>query len=305
MIYRIIAVAPLLVLGALAQDEPATRKVTVSLSEMVDNLKEAKVMAIGGAVMGPAVKNGPYSATEVTETTQTLADGNRIHRQNQVPVYRDSEGRVRRENSPDQIMIWDPVANTSYVLNPKTQTARKLPLAMKFFAEGPGPRVATGGGVMAFKEGPGPKVVTGGAIAFNDGSGEPPPPSGDVVFARVAGGGEVHLQIVNGQKLSPKRESLGKQMIEGVNADGTRLTTTLEAGSIGNDRPIQITSETWYSPDLQTMVKSVHSDPRNGEEVFQLINISRAEPPSTLFQVPAEYQVTDQKLPGGRGAAAR
>ena len=286
MIYRIMAVVPLLVFGAAAQDDPATRKVTVSLTEMVDNLKEAKVMAIGGAVMGPAVKNAPYSATEVTETTQTLSDGNRIHRKREVPVYRDSEGRVRRENSPDQIMIWDPVANASYVLNPKTQTGRKLPLAMKFFAEGSGP-----------------KVITGGAIAFKDVPVElPPAPTGDVAFAQAAGGGEMRLQIVNGQKLSPKRESLGKQMIEGVNSEGTRLTTTLEAGSIGNDRPIQITSETWYSPDLQTMVKSVHNDPRNGEEVFQMINISRAEPPSTLFQVPAEYQVTDQKLPGGRGA---
>ena len=283
MIYRMIAVFPLLVFGAAAQDGPATRKVTVSLTEMVDNLKEAKVMAIGGAVMGPAVKNAPYSGTEVSETTQALADGNRIHRKKEVPVYRDSEGRVRRENSPDQIMIWDPVANASYVLNPKTQTARKLPLAMKFFAEGPGP-----------------KVATGGAIAFKDGPGEPPP-SGDVVFAQAVGGAEMHLQVVSGARLTPKRESLGQQMIEGVNAEGTRLTTTLEAGSIGNDRPIQITSETWYSPDLQTMVKSVHSDPRNGEEVFQLINISRTEPPSTLFEVPAEYKVTDQKLPGGRG----
>ena len=294
MICRIMAVIPLFVFSAAAQDDPATRKVTVSLTEMVDSLKEAKVMAIGGAVMGPAVKNAPYSGSEVSETTQTLADGNRIHRNNEVPVYRDSEGRVRREISADQIMIWDPVANASYVLNPKTQTARKLPLAMKFFAAGPGP-----------------KVATGGVIAFKDGPGEPPLPSGDMVFAQAAGGAEIHLQVASGQKLTPKRESLGKQMIEGVNADGTRLTTTLEAGAIGNDRPIQITSETWYSPDLQTVVKSVHSDPRNGEEVFQLTNLSRAEPPSTLFQVPAEYQIVEQKLPavapfpGGRGAVVR
>ena len=294
MIYRIMAVVPLFVLAAAAQDDPATRKVTVSLTEMVDSLKEAKVISIGGAVMGPAVKNAPYSASEISETTQTLADGNRIHRKNEVPVYRDSEGRVRREISPDQVMIWDPVANASYVLNPKTQTARKLPLAMKFFAGGPGP-----------------KVATGGIIAFKDGPGEPPLPSGDMAFAQVAGGAEMHLQVFSGEKLTPKREALGKQMIEGVNADGTRLTTTLAAGAIGNDRPIQITSENWYSPDLQTVVKSVHSDPRNGEEVFQLTNISRAEPPSTLFQVPAEYQIVEQKLPavapfpGGRGAVVR
>ena len=71
--------------------------------------------------------------------------------------------------------------------------------------------------------------------------------------------------------------------------------------------PIQIGSESWYSRDLQTLIKSVHSDPRTGEEVFRLINISRVEPPSTLFQVPAEYQLVDQKapLPGGRGPVVR
>src|SRR5215472_2176469 len=137
-IYEVLAIVPLLIPRALAQDSPAPEKLRVVLSELQDKLKrEAQVISIGGAVMGPAVKNAPYSAVEVTENTQMLADGNRIHRENQVPVYRDSEGRVRRENSSDQIMIWDPVANASYLLNPRTQTARKMPLGMNFFSAGP------------------------------------------------------------------------------------------------------------------------------------------------------------------------
>ncbi|HLK50300.1 MAG TPA: hypothetical protein VKT49_19290 [Bryobacteraceae bacterium] len=289
MNYKTLAIVPVLVLGAAAQEDPATYKMTIALSELEQGLKQAKVMAIGGAVMGPAVKNAPYSATEVTENTQTLADGNRIHRKSQVPVYRDSEGRVRRESSADQITIWDPVANASYILNPKTQIARKLPLGMNFLSASAGQ-----------------KVVTGGIVRFQDGPGVPALPPPDVMFTALGGGPGAKVEILGPQgKLTPKSESLGKQMIEGVNADGTRMTTTLEAGAIGNDRPIEITSETWYSPDLQTMVKSTHSDPRNGEDTFQLINISRAEPPPTLFQVPAEYQVIDQKLPGGRGGAIR
>ena len=65
-------------------------------------------------------------------------------------------------------------------------------------------------------------------------------------------------------------ESVGKQMIEGVNAEGTRSVSTIEAGAIGNDRPIQVSSESWYSDELQMVVMSKHSDPRTGDESFRL-----------------------------------
>lgn len=277
-ISRILALIPLLLAAAVAQDGPATQKLQVVLSELHDNLKEAKVLAIGGAVMGPTVKNAPYSAVEVNESTQMLADGNRIHQESQTTVYRDSEGRVRRE-TPDVVTIWDPVANTSYLLNPKTQTARRMPLAKEA-----GLSVAG--------------VVPGGdrVVTYSSTGSMPGMPAPGMVTARTAhrmGSVGMKLQIADGAP--PKSESLGKQTIEGVEAEGTRFTSTLEAGAIGNDRPIQTTSETWYSPDLQTTVKSVHSDPRMGEETFRLTNISRVEPPSTLFQVPAEYQVVNPK----------
>jgi hypothetical protein len=90
-------------------------------------------------------------------------------------------------------------------------------------------------------------------------------------------------------------ESLGKQMIEGVNAEGTRNVSTIEAGAIGNDRPIQVSSESWYSDELQMMVMSKHSDPRTGDESFRLTNIRRGEPGAYLFQAPAGYQITERK----------
>src|ERR1700682_4508789 len=45
------------------------------------------------------VKGSPYSAQAITEFTQTLADGNRIHHTTTASVARDSEGRSRREES--------------------------------------------------------------------------------------------------------------------------------------------------------------------------------------------------------------
>lgn len=89
----------------------------------------------------------------------------------------------------------------------------------------------------------------------------------------------------------PKIESLGKQLIEGVEAEGTRSTVTIPAGKIGNDRPIEIVSERWYSPELHVVVLSKHSDPFSGENVYRLTNITRGEPAASLFEVPADYAV--------------
>ena len=114
-IYLIAAALPILALGLLAQDNTA---------------KQIKFFFRGeSAVMGPAVKGAPYSAEEVTETTQVLADGTRIHNESKTLVYRDGEGRVRRDG-PDQITIWDPVAGASYFLDPQAQTARKVPVGI-------------------------------------------------------------------------------------------------------------------------------------------------------------------------------
>jgi hypothetical protein len=92
------------------------------------------------------------------------------------------------------------------------------------------------------------------------------------------------------------RESLGKQTIEGVEAEGTRVTFTIPAGKIGNERPIVTVNETWYSTELQALVMSKNSDPRMGETTYRLTNINRSEPDPSLFQVPADYTVNE-----GRG----
>src|SRR5205807_264688 len=78
---------------------------------------------------GRVVKNAPYSAEIVTETSQALPDGNRIKQSSSVRVYRDSEGRTRREQSlqnlgglapnstlPQVAFINDPVGGATYAL---------------------------------------------------------------------------------------------------------------------------------------------------------------------------------------------
>jgi hypothetical protein len=83
--------------------------------------------------------------------------------------------------------------------------------------------------------------------------------------------------------------------MEGLTVEGTRETFTIEAGSIGNDRPIQVLTERWYSPDLQLVVSSRHADPRSGEEILRLTNVRRGEPGADRFQPPAAYKLIDRK----------
>jgi hypothetical protein len=224
----------------------------------------------GGFGMGmpgsaEVVTGAPYSAQAVTEITQTLGDGNRIVRKVTASVYRDSSGRVRRDQvlaavgswmpneQPKTAIIDDPVAHFHYILNPDRQTAARFPAP----------------DASKFKR---PQPSANGANAPND----PPRHRGPGTMEKTA---------------------LGTQTIEGVQATGTKSVLTIEAGAIGNDQAIQIVSEEWYSPDLKTVVLSKKSDPRFGDVVYSLTQINRNEPDPTLFQVPSNFTITD----GGRG----
>lgn len=88
-----------------------------------------------------------------------------------------------------------------------------------------------------------------------------------------------------------KSESLGTKILEGVTVEGTRTVNEIPAGRIGNEKSLQIVTERWYSPELQTVVYSRHLDPLAGEHVFRLTNIRRSEPARELFVVPTDYRI--------------
>ncbi len=81
---------------------------------------------------------------------------------------------------------------------------------------------------------------------------------------------------------------LGHKEFDGVRAEGRSTAWTIPAGEVGNRNPIQITSEAWYSPELQVTVMSRYHDPRTGESIYRLANIQRGEPAADLFKVPEE-----------------
>jgi len=261
---------------------------------------------------GPLVKGAPYSAQAVTENIQVLSDGNRIVRKNTTAVYRDSEGRTRNDQTLGAIgpyavqgdpartfFINDPVAGVHFVLEPNSKTARKLAMPTgdgaiferKMASTADSPETT-----MFIREDrpgvPGQRMKTSDHVLA----------TGTTVDVR--GDDRIESGVMeirtDGKSSNFKTESLGTQNIEGISAEGTRTTITIPAGEIGNEQPINIVTETWFSPELKVQVLRKHNDPRNGEMIYRLTNINRTEPDHSLFEVPADYTVKDTVAPGVR-----
>lgn len=233
-------------------------------------------LGVHEAFEGKVVKGMPYRAEAVTEVSQALADGNRITRKTTASVARDGEGRTRRETSlaalgplapheaPRLVFIQDPVAGTSFVLEPENRTARALPRHAPRERDGDHPRE---------------RVAPDGGGAPGTPFGRRPHEMGEGRWPR-------------------QTDNLGTQTIEGVETTGTRTTVTIPAGAIGNEKPITIVSERWFSPELQVVVSSTHRDPRFGETSYRLSGIVRGEPDKSLFEVPGDYTIRKGPPPG-------
>jgi len=219
----------------------------------------------GGGIEGRTVTASPFSAQIVSTSTQTLSDGSHINRSTTATVARDSQGRTYRQQTMNRLGPVSTGASRTIVSlrDPVAHTSHVIELESK---------TATMSSMPQHQRGP------RGNSGPNPSANAPRPEN----RTRPARKGETV-------------ESLGSQMMEGVMADGTRITHTIEAGSIGNEKELKVVSETWYSKDLQTVVMSKHTDPRMGESVFKLTNILRTEPDATLFQVPPGVKVTEQR----------
>lgn len=259
----------------------------------------ATEMSFGGLL----VKGAPYSAQAITESTQTLTDGNRIVNKSTASVYRDSEGRTRREQTlkaigpfanggqqSQTIFISDPVAGTSYTLDPATQTARKMP-PLRFKVSGPKSNDP------ATTDPKQLRIAIEGTKPGPDGKQYRVFPVTEQVMEKRQMEAGMGMGWLDSKNPAARNEALGKQTIEGVEAEGTRSTVTIPAGKIGNELPIDIVNERWYSPELQVIVMTRHIDPRFGENSYKLINITRGEPARELFEVPAGYTVKESFTP--------
>jgi hypothetical protein len=226
-----------------------------------------ELLGFGGMRGGKVVTGAPFTAAAVGESNRTLADGTKISQKVQTTLYRDAQGRVRKETTLSAIgplaasgtpkslvFIHDPSTGTGYILDASKKIALKLPQHPRAAAE-----ASTAGSDAA------PKAWAGR------------PGNANVT-----------------------KESLGSQTISGVLAEGTRYTRTIPAGHMGNDKPITIVNEEWYSPDLQMVVQSKRSDPFIGESTYNVTNIQRTAPSAALFSVPSDYTVKDAPARTGK-----
>lgn len=218
-----------------------------------------ELLGFEGMMPGKVVTGAPFSAVAVSESTQTLADGNTITRKVEANLFRDSQGRTRREitlsagplaanGQPHSfVMIHDPVGSSTFVLHTDSKVAEKMT----------------------------------------------PRAHGNETDMQSRFEAHIQKEIAEG---TLKKDDLGTQTINGIVAQGTRYTKTIPAGQMGNEKPIVITTERWYSNELQMLVKSTHSDPRQGHTTYTVTTLQRQEPAATMFAVPAAYTVTQ-----GRG----
>jgi hypothetical protein len=280
----------------------------------------------------------------VTEHHQSFTDGNRISHSTTSSIYRDTQGRIRRESqlsvpglpagvgTSTFITIVDHQLGYGYVLDPQEMVAHRYELnaagpsyVARLSAQGNGnallstdpkqpaesaansasPTASSGtshwrlhafsshhshqspdspGGVSPMNASSGPNHLNSGFLPEDSGSASAPTMRIDQPFLAAP---------------NPVRtENLGEQTILGFRARGTRVITTLPAGQIGNDRPIDIVSEQWFSPELELVMRSMHRDPWAGEFITSVTRISRGDQPAPLFEVPERYKIIDAASEG-------
>lgn len=216
----------------------------------------------GGPGPVETVTGAPYSGVELRTSQQVLAAGGVILRTEQSNVYRDSQGRVRRETTrkgPDgqtetRVTISDPVAGAVHELDAKNKTAFTRPARF-----------------------PSQSQAASSSRAQTMGAG------------RRTGQTEANV----------KRETLAARSMNGMIASGSRVTHTIPAGTIGNSQAIETVRETWMADDLKVPLMTKVADPRMGTTVTELMNVNRSQPDPSLFQIPSDYTV--KKGPGGPG----
>lgn len=236
--------------GYLNQEESRPPKLPNNAQGVKPPPPNAKFIAAELRFGDKLVKGQPFSADIIIEDTRRLFDGSTATKTRNGVVYRDGEGRTRREqplemiagvnivgsdNKPQKlIFINDFTARTQIFLDTNNRIARVNRL----------------GGNSPLRE---PK-----------------------------------------QPDNAKSESLGTKTIEGIQVEGTRVTFEIPVGELGNDKPLQVVTESWFSTELQMIVLSRHIDPIAGEHLFKLVNIKRSEPSPELFAIPAGFHIENR-----------
>ena len=248
------------VCAASAQQQPKTSEqnsASIESEKQAGNNFFSSFASARFAITGQGiVKGAPFSAVGTTETTQILSDGSRIVHHIEERIYRDNEGRTRVETKIDK------KAEAPFLVSRISDVVA----GTMYFLDPRNHRAIQ----FSYSINPGAKqskTITPQTDADN-------------------------ITQIAGETIEP----LGKQMIEGLEVEGVRATTTIPASQMRNNQPGKVIYERWYSRELHGDILIKCIDPRFGEAVFRVTNIDRSEPPHDLFVIPADYKVIDWKL---------
>jgi hypothetical protein len=222
---------------------------------------QAQELAADAPVTPAGVAGAPFSAVATQQFTREFADGNRMARTVRVTrYYRDSAGRTRIERDFSQQSTEPKAAlqNVDVEIYDPIRGERYLLFPQTKTAE-----------------------VLKGRTASD--LAQPPftPPGITAYFGGLTIGPNEHGWS--------EPESLGEQVVEGVRAVGARREYILAAGAIGNEKPIGLTIEQWFSPDLGMIVSKTGKATTGGGSSYRLEHIVQGEPDPGLFAVPSDY----------------
>lgn len=221
------------------------------------------------------VKREPVSATLLIEQ---FPEGTSETRTTTSVIYRDKEGRTRRDqmpansNVPETTTINDPVAGFTYLIQQRDSTARRTNFSLHADEKSSDSIVATQNAIAAKQRTNAYQMLP-------------------VPITSTSEKGLKQQAAAATALTGPQSERLDQREIEGVTTEGTRTTVTIPAGALGNERAVQIVTERWYSPKLKMVVLIERVDPRFGKSVYRLSGIKSADPPATLFSVPNNYKI--------------
>src|SRR5262245_38118561 len=249
------------------------------------------------------IKGAPFTADLITDTVQILPDGNKITRQTVSTLSRHSAGRTRLEQTKvppigmveniamyKSIIIYDPIAKQIYNLQPSSRIAyksRRIELKPQTAAAARSATTGTNGN-------PNNARVTASA-AESSGRGPAASPEKPLTNPPMQNSAATGASDNNSDN---KKESLGKEMIEGIEAEGTRTIKTISACTANNNSPVEIVDHRCYAPSLKMFILIKHNETRKGETTYRLTNIVRSEPDVSLFQVPVDYRIQTHPKPG-------
>jgi len=209
--------------------------------------------------------NLPFHAEQVSHLERSLPDGNLQSREVHESINRDSEGRV---------LIESKVISSGGSTNSKPNVFYELvdPVA---------------------------HVSTTWSTLSNTATTQP---FSKNAYVRITPSPLAREENINPPKKGDPpyevtTEDLGKRIIAGIAATGTRTNTTIPAARYSTAKPLTVSREIWTSADLQMTLLEIDKSPFTGSTTSEIVSLNRNEPSASLFHVPDG--LTKKPLPGG------